>query len=291
MTDILAIGNVGFSPEILIRHIDSDLTIRWEPTPAHWQPTDHNDAPKVILVDLDHLDLRSSTALIAWLKLAAPSSAIIGYVTAPTPELTIETMKAGATRLEPKITFPQITATLIQHAFDDLDLFKKATQIVDARHQSQLENLMTHSAIQVRTAPLPPELRPTVLILEDEDLLRNLIRTGVSKQNCTPITAGSITEALAKIETTDRIDIALLDVGLPDGQGSDVLEPLLQRHPKSATVMLTAFSDMELIMNCFKLGAIDYLVKPFDTAKFNLVLSRLAHQHRLRQLTQPNLGK
>ncbi len=240
---------------------------------------------------------------------------VIGYTSAPSPELVIAAMRVGISRIEPKLPSPEFTVRLINRFFDDLDLFQKAQAICDKRRQEQLElhvalasellrkrqlegrQLSTEELRQLlpicaEDDPLNAQtqlqqnltgIRPNVLVLEDEGILRDIVCDGIAFLNCNPVPAASISEAKSHLDRVPQIDIALLDVGLPDGHGADLIDVIQRRHPNAAIVMLTAFTDLELIMGCFKKGAIDYLTKPFDVTQFNATFGRLLFQQRTRQ--------
>jgi len=270
---------------------------------------------KALLLDLDLFMDESDFQAIGSVKAINSGIEIIGYTSKPDHNVVIFAMKAGATRVEPKMTTPEITVQIINRLFDDLDLFNKAHSISDRRSREQLEIHVTIASELLKKRQLEgrqlgydelcqllpiqeseldsaqaqligqmSNIKPNVLVLEDEDLLRNLIGTGIARQNCVPIMVSSISDALEKINNTPRIDIALLDIGLPDGEGSEVIVPLMSQHPNAAGLMLTAFQDLELIMGCFKKGAVDYLTKPFDVTKFNRTFSRILFQQRARRL-------
>ena len=67
-------------------------------------------------------------------------------------------------------------------------------------------------------------------------------------------------ESLAKQD----FDVALLDIRLPGMSGIDVLREIWLNHSNAATIMITAVNDVDTAVKAIKLGALDYIVKPFD---------------------------
>src|SRR5690349_6707308 len=94
---------------------------------------------------------------------------------------------------------------------------------------------------------------------------------------------GSGAEALGEIRVA-KPDLLFLDVQMPECDGFDVLEMLGKDLP-SAIVFVTAYDQYAL--RAFEAGALDYLLKPFDNARFELALSRAKERIRMgRDRTQ-----
>lgn len=108
-----------------------------------------------------------------------------------------------------------------------------------------------------------------LLVLEDEKnvgltLVERLKKEGYDVDWCTSVTA-----ALAEIDRKN-FDLALLDVGLPDGSGFDVADRLRKVRPSTAMIFLTAFGNPEDRVRGLELGAEDYIVKPFHLKELML---------------------
>ena len=105
-------------------------------------------------------------------------------------------------------------------------------------------------------------MRPRILIADDEEGVReslNLILSDVA--DITMATNGE--EALQQL-TTERFNLAFLDIKMPRLDGLDVLKRLQGRAGGTPIIMLTAYQSVELAKEAIKLGARDYLPKPFD---------------------------
>ncbi len=118
----------------------------------------------------------------------------------------------------------------------------------------------------------------TVLIVEDEIKLRNLIRTFLEREGLIVLSTGSGAEAISVAETSHP-DLVLLDLGLPDVPGLEVARELL-RTSDVLVLMLTAKASEEDRIRGLELGADDYLTKPFSPRE--LVLRVLALLRRGR---------
>lgn len=102
----------------------------------------------------------------------------------------------------------------------------------------------------------------TVLVVEDEHKLRELLRSRLEREGLAVLTAGSGAEAL-NLAREGHPDLVILDLRLPDVSGEEVsLE--LRRTGDSAILMLTAKSGEEDRIRGFEVGADDYLTKPFS---------------------------
>jgi two-component system LytT family response regulator len=126
-----------------------------------------------------------------------------------------------------------------------------------------------------------PETSPSTiraLVVDDEPLARSnlsvLLRLDPDIEIAGECSSGM--EALAEIRST-RPDLVFLDVQMPECDGFDVLE-LLGADVPSAIIFVTAYDQYAL--RAFEAGALDYLLKPFDNARFNLALLRAKERIR-----------
>ena len=120
----------------------------------------------------------------------------------------------------------------------------------------------------------PEESRGAVrtLIVDDEPLARTNLRVLLRRHSDVEIVgeSGAGKDALEKIRR-HKPDLVFLDVQMPECDGFDVLEMLGRDLPR-AVIFVTAYDQYAL--KAFEAGALDYLLKPFDDARFELALSR-----------------
>jgi putative two-component system response regulator len=117
----------------------------------------------------------------------------------------------------------------------------------------------------------------TVLVVDDEEgirqaLLRFLTRLGYQVQ-----AAANATEALEQ-QAAHHPTAMLCDIRMPKMSGVELLTKVLAQDPDLAIIMLTAIDEPRTAIECLKLGAYDYLIKPVDLEELELSL-----QHALRQ--------
>lgn len=102
-----------------------------------------------------------------------------------------------------------------------------------------------------------------ILLLEDDQILSETLELFLTKAGYEVDTALSIEEA-EDLSFDNRYDLYLLDINLPKGDGLELLESLRYAEDNTPTIFITALRDMDSMAKGFKLGAIDYIKKPFN---------------------------
>ncbi len=110
--------------------------------------------------------------------------------------------------------------------------------------------------------------KPRILVVDDEQVVCDLLREELSERGylCTTVLSGD--DALTKLATED-FNVVLLDIRLPGMSGMEVLREMWLDHGNTATIMITAVNDVTTAVEAMKLGAADYIVKPFNLDKVN----------------------
>ncbi len=122
---------------------------------------------------------------------------------------------------------------------------------------------------------------PTILIVDDEPPIRRLLRTSVGSQGFQVIEAGDGRSALAEVGRS-RPDLVILDLGLPDMDGLEVIRALRVGGDAVPILVLSSRADEKGKVEALDLGADDYVTKPFGTAEL-FARIRAALRHRLQQ--------
>jgi two-component system response regulator AtoC len=121
----------------------------------------------------------------------------------------------------------------------------------------------------------------TILIVDDEQLIRWSLSERLADEGHTIIEAGTAKEALARCGPD--IDLVLLDFRLPDGDGLVVLKQIKSREPDIPVILLTAFSTVETAVEAMKQGAYHYANKPFNLDELSLVVAKALETTALRR--------
>jgi two-component system response regulator AtoC len=122
---------------------------------------------------------------------------------------------------------------------------------------------------------------PTVLVVDDESLIRFSLSERLTEEGYRVIEAETAAGALAKAE--EGVDLVLLDYKLPDGDGLGVLKRLKERDPDALVILLTAHVSVELAVEAMKQGAYHYANKPFNLDEVVLLVEKALETTRLRR--------
>ena len=119
-----------------------------------------------------------------------------------------------------------------------------------------------------------------ILIVDDEEIVVRSCTRILADQGYTIDSAPAGREALRMADECDY-DVVILDVMMPKMDGLEVLQRLKEAHPDTDVIMVTGLSQIETAVRAMKLGALDYLSKPFDPDELQLVVSRALERRRL----------
>ncbi len=116
----------------------------------------------------------------------------------------------------------------------------------------------------------------SILIVDDEDSTRKLCRDIAVDATLQAHTAGTTEQALELLEES-AVDIVLTDMKVPEAGGMELLRLIRSSHPHIAVMMLTQYGSIETAITATRLGALDYIAKPFHVAELRAKLERLMH--------------
>jgi two-component system, NtrC family, response regulator PilR len=107
--------------------------------------------------------------------------------------------------------------------------------------------------------------KPSVLVVDDEPDLCELLSITLERMDLSPRTAPTLSAAQRMLKT-DRYDLCLTDMQLPDGDGLDLVKWIQQYCPSVPVAVITAHGNMETAVRALKVGAFDFVSKPLDLA-------------------------
>lgn len=121
-----------------------------------------------------------------------------------------------------------------------------------------------------------------VLVVDDEPNSRQLCLDVLKQLGYESLAVESAAKAVAALED-GQIDIVVSDVHMPGGNGIDLLRTIKENHPSVDVLVMTGFATIPEAVEAVKLGAYDYIAKPFQLEKFRTVINRLVERQRLSE--------
>jgi two-component system, NtrC family, response regulator AtoC len=125
-----------------------------------------------------------------------------------------------------------------------------------------------------------PNQKTRVLIVDDDESMATYLESYLSRRNFDVSTAASGEEAIRMFRAFDPI-LVLLDLSMSGMSGIDTLERMKQIKPEISVIMVSAHSDPEIIFKASKLGADDYIGKPFEPKELELRITKVLDKQRL----------
>jgi DNA-binding NtrC family response regulator len=119
-----------------------------------------------------------------------------------------------------------------------------------------------------------------ILIVDDEMIIRESLFHWFKKSGHSVDTASSGLEALEKLQKFP-FEILFIDIKMPVMNGIELLEKVKEEYPDTIVIIITAYGSIETAIKAMKLGASDYLLKPFKPDQLSLVMEKIASQKKL----------
>lgn len=121
-----------------------------------------------------------------------------------------------------------------------------------------------------------------ILIVDDEKDILRALEFVLSREGYSVATATSGEEAIELLKK-EEYDLILTDLKMPGMDGMEVLEKSLQLRPSTAVIIMTAYATVESAVQAMRMGASDYIVKPFINEDVKLRIKRLLEHRKLRE--------
>ena len=124
-----------------------------------------------------------------------------------------------------------------------------------------------------------PEINSTILITDDELSIRRSLNV-ILRKKYNILTSATGAEALVKINK-EHVDLILLDLNLPDTHGLEVLRQVKQIDENIMVIIITAVRDTKTAVEAMKMGAYDYITKPFDISELRALVDKALEKRAL----------
>ncbi len=122
-----------------------------------------------------------------------------------------------------------------------------------------------------------------ILVIDDEDIVRTSCSRALAPSDFDVKLAKNGLEGL-KIMGEDKIDVVLTDLKMPDMDGIEVLRKIKKEWPEVEVIIITGYQTVDTAVKSIKLGAFDYIEKPFTPdALINAVSKALDHKNKSQQ--------
>ena len=121
-----------------------------------------------------------------------------------------------------------------------------------------------------------------ILVIDDEPSMRELLGIMLRKEGFEVLLADSRASA-ATMLARGPVSMVITDVKLPDGDGIEILRHVKAAAPETVVIVMTAFGSTQTAVAALKLGAHDYLIKPFDIEELRIVVSNALDKQRLQE--------
>ncbi|MFC1568590.1 sigma-54-dependent transcriptional regulator [bacterium] len=112
-----------------------------------------------------------------------------------------------------------------------------------------------------------------LLVVDDEEVIRDLLRETFLRKGYSVTTASHGKEALSKINK-DKFELVVTDIRLPDISGMKILSESKKKYPDMGVIMITAYGSIKNAVKAMKQGAFDYITKPFNLDEMELVVAK-----------------
>jgi two-component system, NtrC family, response regulator PilR len=121
-----------------------------------------------------------------------------------------------------------------------------------------------------------------ILVVDDEPSMREMLGIMLRREGFGVDAADSRARA-GTILAQGAVDMVITDVKLPDGDGIEILRHVKTAFPETVVIVMTAFGNTETAVAALKLGAHDYLIKPFDVEELKIVVRNALEKQQLQE--------
>jgi len=125
-------------------------------------------------------------------------------------------------------------------------------------------------------------MKRSILVVDDEKNLRDYLSVFLSDRGHTVASAASGDEALDRLAAGYTPSLVLLDLMMPGKDGLEVLRSIKETHPSIPIIILSGIGQIRTVVEAMKIGAADYLTKPFEEEALELAIDNVLEKQKLR---------
>ncbi|MEZ4873852.1 MAG: response regulator [Bdellovibrionales bacterium] len=128
--------------------------------------------------------------------------------------------------------------------------------------------------------------KPRILIVDDDASLRTALFRSLERNGYQVITATCGTEAESLVQGNHKVDLALIDLRLPDGDGIELMQKIRGTSPSTQAIILTGFGSIEIAVEATQKGAYHFITKPFNLDEILSIVNKALSHSQLEQENQ-----
>ena len=124
-----------------------------------------------------------------------------------------------------------------------------------------------------------------ILILDDELIIRKALEEQLRRKRLSVCSVSTLKEAQDHLEK-DEFDLLFVDVHLPDGEGTELLDRIAEMQDPPLVVIITGNGTVESAVECMRSGAFDYIIKPFSSSQIDVLMKKAKDYRQLVKVNQ-----
>src|SRR5437016_2957543 len=121
-----------------------------------------------------------------------------------------------------------------------------------------------------------------ILVVDDQEMMRDSLAGTLAREGHEVVAAGDGASGIARLQEPKRFDLMITDLKMPKVTGMELLAEAKKLRPEMPVVLMTAFATVQTAVEAMKLGAYDYIQKPFDGEEIKLLVERTLEHARLK---------
>src|SRR5918998_2709635 len=120
-----------------------------------------------------------------------------------------------------------------------------------------------------------------ILVVDDQEMMRDSLAANLAREGHDVVATHDGTVAVSRLEGSTRFDLLITDLKMPKMTGIELLAEAKRLRPDMPVVLMTAFATVQTAVEAMKLGAYDYIQKPFDGDEIKHLVDRTLEHSRL----------